>query len=24
VRTSVVYEHIRRPVLEPLGADIRT
>jgi hypothetical protein len=24
VRTSVVYEHIRRPVLEPLGADTRT
>ena len=24
VRTSVVYEHIRRPVLEPLGTDIRT
>jgi DNA-binding Lrp family transcriptional regulator len=24
VRTSVVYEHIRRPVLEPLGSDIRT
>ena len=24
VRTSVVYEHIRRPVLEPLGSDSRT
>ena len=24
VRTSVVYEHIRRPVLEPLGTDSRT
>ena len=24
VRTSVVYEHIRRPVLEPLGSDTRT
>jgi DNA-binding Lrp family transcriptional regulator len=24
VRTSVVYEHIRRAVLEPLGADSRT
>ena len=24
VRTSVVYKHIRRPVLEPLGTDIRT
>jgi hypothetical protein len=24
VRTSVVYEHIRRPVLEPLGRDSRT
>ncbi len=24
VRTSVVYEHIRRPVLEALGADSRT
>jgi hypothetical protein len=24
VRTSVVYEHIRRPVLEALGADTRT
>ena len=24
VHTSVVYEHLRRPVLEPLGTDIRT
>jgi hypothetical protein len=24
VRTSVVYEHIRRAVLEPLGSDTRT
>ena len=24
VNTSVVYEHIRRPVLEPLGTDSRT